>query len=160
MTSPFPPGVFPDWSADRHISFVNSCIRLIRDSVLYSKQGLRDFRDMSSKKTASKHAISVSVRIKPSLLTKEDCSSSVKVEERSGRCGVTVGNSWFSYPANVICGSDQSDAYNALVVSTGLLESLREWYSCTILAYGQTGSGKTFTMVPDIRSVVTCSDCV
>ena len=82
------------------------------------------------------HYIDVSVRIKPTGTER----SAVNVNNNK----VQVGGKQFSYPKAVICGSNQTIAYNA--IAKRLLNKLDEGYSVTLLAYGQTGSGKTHTM--------------
>ena len=82
------------------------------------------------------HYIDVSVRIKPTGTDR----SAVNVNNNK----VQVGGKQFSYPKAVICGSNQTIAYNA--IAKRLLNKLDEGYSVTLLAYGQTGSGKTHTM--------------
>lgn len=84
------------------------------------------------------HHISVSVRLRPPQSGSEPPRISVDA------CGVATDRKLFESFENVVVGSEQEQAYQA--IAAPLLARLRDGYSCTLLAYGQTGSGKTHTM--------------
>jgi hypothetical protein len=50
----------------------------------------------------------------------------------------------FSYPTNVVVGSNQTVAFDT--IGKPLLSKMSNGYNTTLLAYGQTGSGKTYTV--------------
>jgi len=85
------------------------------------------------------HTIKVSVRIRPPRSGLS--ASAVEINDHGD---ILVGEARFAYAAQVVCGSDQAVAYDAIALP--LLSCLKEGFSCTLLAYGQTGSGKTHTM--------------
>eukprot|EP00927_Polykrikos_kofoidii_P076446 TRINITY_DN73549_c0_g1_i1.p1 TRINITY_DN73549_c0_g1~~TRINITY_DN73549_c0_g1_i1.p1 ORF type:complete len:554 (+),score=74.30 TRINITY_DN73549_c0_g1_i1:236-1897(+) len=84
------------------------------------------------------HHISVSVRLRPLQPGSEPARISADAR------GVVTEQKVFEAVENVVTGSDQEQAYQAIAYP--LLARLRDGYSCTLLAYGQTGSGKTHTM--------------
>ena len=86
---------------------------------------------------STQHYINVCVRVKP---TKGSDRDGVVVDRKK----IQICGKQFSYPKAIVCGSDQTVAYDAL--AKNLLQRLEQGYSVTLLAYGQTGSGKTHTM--------------
>ena len=86
---------------------------------------------------STQHYINVCVRVKPTEGSDRD---GVVVDRKK----IRVCGKQFSYPRAIVCGSDQTVAYDAL--ARNLLQRLEQGYSVTLLAYGQTGSGKTHTM--------------
>lgn len=62
----------------------------------------------------------------------------------NGKVVVSPSGESFSYPSNVVKGSNQSVAFDAL--ASVLIIRAQAGFNCTLMAYGQTGSGKTHTM--------------
>jgi len=87
----------------------------------------------------SSREIQLSVRLRP--VANEAQKPAVAVN-KGGE--VKVGSETFSFHHNVLTGSDQALAFEALAAR--LLQRATEGYHCTLMAYGQTGSGKTHTM--------------
>ena len=83
--------------------------------------------------------IQLSVRIRP-------CSSSGAAVDvgPDGDVMVLPSGERFPYPAQVVKGSDQAAAFDA--IASVLIARARDGFNCTLMCYGQTGSGKTHTM--------------
>ena len=83
--------------------------------------------------------IQLSVRIRP-------CSSSDAAVDvgPDGEVMVLPSGERFPYPAQVVKGSDQAAAFDA--IASVLIARARDGFNCTLMCYGQTGSGKTYTM--------------
>ena len=77
--------------------------------------------------------LAVRIRPGPEPAVRVGAGGAVQVQEES-----------FGYQSSVVCGSDQTVAFDAL--ASRLVRRAQEGYSCTLMAYGQTGSGKTHTM--------------
>jgi Cdc6-like AAA superfamily ATPase len=84
------------------------------------------------------HNISVAVRIRT---PKED--GSVLADIGYNKNHIDAGNLQFTFPSSVVEGSEQMSNYTAL--TSNMIGTLNDGYSCTLIAYGQTGSGKTYT---------------
>merc|ERR1712038_1105050 len=55
-------------------------------------------------------------------------------------------------------GMDQEDAFDAVCIQGGILESALEGKDSTLSAYGQTGSGKTYSMF-GAEPIAKCPEC-